>query len=85
LRHVNRDEFEAHPGAWANQVVESLPPGLETPASAIALEGKTLRGSTKQGAPGTHLVSALAHQLGVTLAHHAVDDKTHELTAVEPL
>jgi hypothetical protein len=29
FRHVNRDEFEAHLGAWADQVVGSLPPGAE--------------------------------------------------------
>jgi predicted transposase YbfD/YdcC len=51
----------------------------------MALDGKTLRGSKKQGAPGTHLLSALAHHVGVTLAQHAVDDKTNEITAVETL
>src|SRR5215813_4453230 len=58
LRHVDRDAFEAHLGAWADQVVGSLSPGLETPETAIALDGKTLRGAKKQGAPGTHLLSA---------------------------
>src|SRR2546429_3944973 len=53
--------------------------------AAVALDGKTLRGSKKHGAPGMHLLSALAHHVGVTLAQHAVDDKTNEITAVEPL
>ena len=85
FRRVNRDEFEAHLGAWADSVVGSLPAAPETPEVAMALDGKTLRGSNKQGAPGTHLLSALAHHVGVTLAQHAVDDKTNEITAVEPL
>ena len=85
FRHVNRDEFEAHLGTWADSVVGSLPAAPETPGTAVALDGKTLRGSKKQGAPGTHLFSALAHQVGVTLAQHAVDDKTNEITAVETL
>jgi predicted transposase YbfD/YdcC len=85
LRHVDRDEFEAHLGAWADQVVGNLPPGPERAETAIALDGKTLRGSKKQGAPGIHLLSALAHHVGVTLAQHAVDDKTNEIPAVEPL
>jgi hypothetical protein len=38
-----------------------------------------------EGAPGTHLSSALAHHRGVTLAQHAVDDKTNESTAVETI
>jgi predicted transposase YbfD/YdcC len=85
FRHVNRDEFEAYLGAWAAQVVGSLPPGAETPEPVVALDGKTRRGSKKQGAPGAHLLSALAHHVGVTLAQHAVDDKTNEITAVETL
>jgi predicted transposase YbfD/YdcC len=82
---VDRDAFEAHLGAWADQVVGSRSPGLEPPETAIALDGKTLRGAKKQGAPGTPLLSALAHQVGVTLAPHAVDDKTNESTAVETI
>jgi len=85
FRHGNREEFEAHLGAWANRIVESLPAGPEMPEPAVALDGKTLRGSKKQGAPGTHRLSALAHHVGVTLAQHAVDDKTNEITAVETI
>ena len=85
FRHVNRDAFEAHLGAWADSVVGSLPAAPEMPGTAVALDGKTLRGSKKQGAPGTHLLSALAHQVGVTLAQHAVDDKTNEITVVETI
>src|SRR6266699_5489381 len=72
-------------GGWADSVLGSLPAVPETPEVAVALDGKTLRGSKNQGAPGTHLLSALAHQVGVTLAQHAVDDKSNEITAVETL
>jgi predicted transposase YbfD/YdcC len=85
FRHVNREEFEAHLGTWADSVVGSLPAAPETPEVAMALDGKTLRGSKKQGAPGTHLLSALAPHVGVTLAQHAVDDKTNAITAVETI
>lgn len=82
---MDRDEFETHLGAWADRVVGSLPAAPEAPEPAVALDGKTLRGSKKQGAPGTPLLSALAHQVGVTLAQHAVDDKTKEITVVETI
>jgi predicted transposase YbfD/YdcC len=85
FRHVDRDEFEAHLGTWADSIVGSLPDAPARRGPVVALDGKTLRGSKKQGAPGTHLLSALAHQVGVTLAQHAVDDKTNEITAVETL
>ena len=79
------DEFEAHLGAWADSGGGGLPAAPEPPEVAMALDGTTLRGSKKQGAPGTHLLSALAHHVGVTLAQHAVDDKTNAITAVETL
>src|SRR6266446_314793 len=85
FRHIDRDEFEAYLDVWADSVVESQAPAAEPPGAAVALDGKTLRGSKKQGAPGMHLLSALAHHVGVTLAQHAVDDKTNEITAVETL
>lgn len=85
FRHIDRDAFEAHLGVWAESVVGSQASAAEPPGAAVALDGKTLRGSKKQGAPGMHLLSALAHHVGVTLAQHAVDDKTNEITAVEGL
>jgi hypothetical protein len=41
-----------------------------------------LQGSQKQGAPGAHLLSALAHRLGLTLAQQAVADQTNEMPVV---
>ena len=60
-----------------------MPPPAEPARRVIAVDGKTLRGSHKQGAPGAHLLSALSHHLGLTLAQQAVDDKTNEITQVE--
>jgi predicted transposase YbfD/YdcC len=85
FRRIDRDAFEAYLGVWADSVVGSQAPAAEASGVAVALDGKTLRGSKKQGAPGMHLLSALAHHVGVTLAQHAVDDKTNEITAVETL
>jgi predicted transposase YbfD/YdcC len=83
FRHVDRDEVEAKLGAWAEGIVVSTPitPSMGEPA--VALDGKTLRGSHKQGAPGVHLLSALSHHVGLTLTQQAVDAKTNEITQVE--
>src|SRR5215468_9141461 len=83
FRHVDRDAVEAKLGAWAEGVVVSTPVAPSAGEAAVALDGKTLRGSRKQGAPGVHLLSALSHHLGLTLAQQAVDDKTNEITQVE--
>ena len=58
----------------------SLPP--EEP-EALAIDGKTLRGSRKQGAPAAHLLSVLSHRLGLTLWQQAVADKTKEIPVLE--
>ena len=80
FRYVDRDILARKLGAWAEQVVARHPPA---PPAAVALEGKTLRGSRKQGAPGVPLLSALSHHLGLTLAQQAVSDKTNESPQVE--
>jgi hypothetical protein len=48
-------------------------------AEASAVDGKTLRGSKKQGAPAAPRLCALAPRLGLTLAQQAVAAKTNEL------
>jgi predicted transposase YbfD/YdcC len=55
----------------------------EVSEEAVAVDGKTLRGSKKQGAAGAYLLSVLAHRVGLTLTQQAVDDKTNEIKAVE--
>lgn len=81
LRRVEREVLEAQLGAWAETLLGE-PLGRAEGEDAIAIDGKTLRGSKKQGAPGAHLLSALAHRVGVTLAQQAVDDKTNEIPVV---
>jgi len=78
LRRVDREVLEAKLGAWAEALLGEAPGPAEV-KDAIAIDGKTLRGSQKQGAPGAHLLSALAHRVGLTLAQQAVDDKTNEI------
>lgn len=81
--HMDREAFEAKLGAWADSVMTHTPGPPETPEEAMAVDGKTLRGSKKQGALGTHLVSVLSHRLGLTLRQQAVDAKTNEIKAIE--
>lgn len=82
FRGMDRERFEAQLGAWAEGLLGEPPApegGADTIADAIAIDGKALRGSQKQGAAGAHLLSALAHRVGLTLAQQAVDDKTNEI------
>jgi Transposase DDE domain len=45
---------------------------------AIALDGKTLRGSASRGIPGVHLLAAYAPQVTAVLGQLRVDAKTNE-------
>jgi predicted transposase YbfD/YdcC len=84
LSHLDRAQVEATLGAWAEQVLASLP-AAPAEDEAVALDGKTLRGSRRQGALDVHLLSALSHRLGLTLGQHPVDDKNNEITVAVPL
>jgi len=84
FRQLDVALFESKLQHWAERVLSAYP-CRQDHDEAIAIDGKTLRGSQKQGAPGTHLLSALSHRLGVTLAQQAVDDKTNEMFAIEDL
>lgn len=63
-------------GAWSLQFCSM---------AAFAIDGKTLRGSKKQGATGTHLLSVVSHQLGITVAQKAIEEKSNEIPSVIPL
>ena len=45
------------------------------------MDGKTLRGSKRQGAQDAHLLAAFSHRLGVVLGQAGVPDKTNEIGA----
>jgi len=51
----------------------------------MAIDGKTLRASSKGGAANAHLLSALSQRLGLVLGQVAVPDKTNEITAMDDL
>jgi hypothetical protein len=81
LRHLERPVLEAKLNEWAERCLAALPPppGELEPLTG---DGKTLRGSRKQGALNVHLLSVLSQRLGLTLNQCAVDDKTNEITAM---
>jgi predicted transposase YbfD/YdcC len=85
FRRLDRGALDACLGRWQALVLATLPADEATVVKTLALDGKTLRGSRKQGAPLTHLLSAVSHRLGLTLGQVAVDAKTNEITAIHTL
>lgn len=84
LSQLDRRLLESKLTEWAKGVLASLPKD-QAEEEAVAIDGKTLRGSKRQGAINIHLLSALSHRLGLTLNQRAVSDKTNEITESLPL
>lgn len=77
FRNIDIDALEKTLSEWATGVLEALPDEVDT--TTVAIDGKTLRGSAKQNAHVTHLLSVVSHELGITLAQRPVSDKTNEI------
>jgi hypothetical protein len=71
FRALDVSAFERAIRCWAQ--ARALPGG-----EALALDGKTLCGTTGVQLPGVHLLSAYAHQAGRVLGQVRVDAKTNE-------
>jgi hypothetical protein len=84
FRALDRTAFEAVVAGWAEAILAARPPADGT-LEAVALDGKTLRGSAKHEVPAAHLLSAFSHRLEVTLGQVPVDDKTNEIPVAPEL
>ncbi len=81
FRRLDKQKLETVLAQWAQSVLPQTP--ATSAPEAIAMDGKPLRGSQKQGAIEAHLLSAVSHGLGLTLFETAVDDKTNEIGAIQ--
>lgn len=64
---------------WMRSVCQAFT-GLQ-----VALDGKTVRRSKSSGQKAIHLVSAFAHDLGLTLGQVKTTEKSNEITAIPEL
>jgi predicted transposase YbfD/YdcC len=80
---IDIEAVERKIGEWVELILQALLP--EGEREGISIDGKTLRGSKKQGAENSHLLSAVSHGLGLVLGQLAVDDHTNEIGVVEDL
>lgn len=76
---VDVEEIDRRTGKWMAEQQRGLA------ATALALDGKTVRGSGDGDTAARHLLSAIVHDRGVVVAQRAVGAKTNEITQVEPL
>lgn len=84
FRNLDKELLETKLTEWIEGMLAGTPKS-ETEIEALAADGKRLRGSKKQGAPATHLLSIFSHRLGMTLAQSAADDKTNEIPTLQQM
>ena len=77
FKRLDIGKLEAVLSQWVTQTLQSV--SGASGVMAVAIDGKTLRGSAKQNASVSHLLSVVSHQLGVTITQKAVDTKTNEI------
>ena len=70
-------ELDRRTGRWMAEQQRSL--------AALAIDGKTLRGSADGDKGALHLLSAIVHGSGTVVAQVPVDGKTNEIPCVQPL
>lgn len=78
LQSVDAEEMDRKIGAWVWEQVSGTPD--------IAIDGKTLRGSSDGDNKACHLFSAITHgPRGVVVGQKRVDKKSNEISAQRPL
>ena len=77
LQHADVAAFEHTLGQWLL--------GVAPADSALAVDGKTVRGAVDDDGHQPHLLSALFHGSGVTVASRQVGVKTNEIPEIQPL
>lgn len=78
LKRVDATAFAATIGAWlAEQEMGAL--------QQLAIDGKVLRGSGRHDGKPLQLLSAVTHQLRLTLDQLAIAEKSNEIPALKPL
>jgi predicted transposase YbfD/YdcC len=90
LARIDADALDRAIGAWlADQqpaATATRPPPATRPAwRAVAVDGKTLRGTGHHGRSRVHLLAVMDHATRAVLAQADVDGKTNEITQFRPL
>lgn len=83
FRRLDVAAFERAVSAWSHEVHRAVPRGHDD--NAVAIDGKTLRGSRQPTVPAVQLLSALGHDLGRVRAEVPVAAETGEVGALPRL
>jgi predicted transposase YbfD/YdcC len=83
LARVDPDVLDGVIGRWLAD--QQPPPTPWSGRQAVAVDGKTLRGTGQHGTGQVHLLAAMGHTGGTVLAQRQVDGAPSEVTGFRPL
>ena len=82
LAVLDWEAFAAQLRAWSLALLAYLDPEQQ---GVFSCDGKTVKGSLREGAAVAHLLSVFTHELGITLDLEPVARKSNEIPAAPPL
>jgi len=78
LNQLDPVEFDLRVGQWMMAQEISI-------LQSLAIDGKCLRGSARTDGKPLQLLSAVSHRLRLTVAQEAIEQKSNEIPALQPL
>jgi DDE_Tnp_1-associated/Transposase DDE domain len=89
LARIDADALDRAIGAWLAArpppPPANPPPAARSPRRAVAIDGKTLRGSGHHNGPQVHLLAVMDHTTRAILGQTDVDPTTNEIARFRPL
>jgi len=76
LQSINAEAVDQAIYGWLNSLFSG---------SAVAFDGKVLKGTRDHNGKQVHLLSAIIHQEGITIAQRQIESKTNEIPTARPL
>ena len=83
FKDIGIKEIEEKVGKYFQEQMKEQNNGKEI--EAIAADGKTLRGSKKQGSEISQLMSVVSQKLGLTLAQESIETKSNEIPKLQEM
>jgi hypothetical protein len=84
LQSIDIFEVDRVLSGWLNRILSKS--GLGGEVSALAIDGKTVRGASKaEGGQKTHTLAAFLQNRGIVVAQKSVDEKTNEIPELRAL
>lgn len=85
FKNVKIEEIEEKLGKYFQEIMKQERKEKDIDIEVVAADGKTLRGSKKQGSKISQLMSVVSHKLGLTIAQESISTKSNEIPKLQEI